>query len=205
MPEHKNAGAAILAVMAEVGYVKKERSKGVPYTFASESALIAAVRPAMVDHGLFLAVHEAHIDTGDGPAVVRLGGMFIHPESDTSVPVEAIATVADSQFHPASAASTMAYKYLLRQTFCIETGDDPDARPPERAAQPKPADPIDGWQEEVGAMMRTKGITAEQLGAVVGLSENGSPVVSAWLRKQEGLLVQRVTALADAVEAQAPA
>jgi hypothetical protein len=45
-------------------------------------------------------------------------------------------------------AMTGAYKYALRQTFCIETGDDPDKDPSvdqERASKPfKEFDPADG-------------------------------------------------------------
>jgi hypothetical protein len=45
----ENIHQAINAVMNEVGYVKKIRSAGVNYSFAGEAALIAAIRPSMVE------------------------------------------------------------------------------------------------------------------------------------------------------------
>src|SRR5262245_6208840 len=45
---------AILGVMAEVGYCKKRDAQGLSYPFASESDLIAAIRPAMRRHSLTL-------------------------------------------------------------------------------------------------------------------------------------------------------
>ena len=61
MIEHKNIHEAINGVMEEVGYVKKSRSAGVNYSFAGESALIAALRPAMVEHGIYM--HVAKIES----------------------------------------------------------------------------------------------------------------------------------------------
>src|SRR3990172_3440996 len=56
MTEHKDIGQAIAAVMAEVGYVQKETTAALRYSFASEAGLIHALRPAMVKHGIFCYV-----------------------------------------------------------------------------------------------------------------------------------------------------
>ncbi len=134
--EHKSVHDAIVAVMSEVGYVAKQRTPGLGYSYAGEAALIAALRPAMVEHGLYAAVIEVKdIRTGSYvtakgtamnsvslTAVVR----FTHAVSGTFVDVMAVGEGSDSGDKAFNKASTGAYKYALRQTFCIETGDDPD-------------------------------------------------------------------------------
>ena len=50
--EHKTIHEAINAVMDEVGYVKKSKAANLNYSFAGEAALIAAIRPSMVGHGI---------------------------------------------------------------------------------------------------------------------------------------------------------
>lgn len=142
---HESIHEAINAVMQEVGYVKKSRSAGVNYSFAGESALIAALRPAMVEHGIYMhvakieSVTRENITTKSGAqmvntlisAVVR----FTHATSGTSIDSAATGEGFDSGDKSANKAMTGLYKYALRQTFCIETGDDPDKQSDERTTQ----------------------------------------------------------------------
>ena len=44
--------AALNRVWDAVGYVQKERGKGLPYSFLGEAALIEAVRPAMIEEAV---------------------------------------------------------------------------------------------------------------------------------------------------------
>ena len=55
-----NIHEAINAVMQEVGYVRKQSSGDLNYTYAGERALIQALRPAMVEHGIY--VYPSGID-----------------------------------------------------------------------------------------------------------------------------------------------
>ena len=142
MIEHKNIHEAINGVMEEVGYVKKSRSAGVNYSFAGESALIAALRPAMVEHGIYMhvakieSVTRENITTAKGAqmvntlisAVIR----FTHSTSGTSIDSASTGEGFDSGDKSANKAMTGLYKYAMRQTFCIETGDDPDKHSEER-------------------------------------------------------------------------
>jgi hypothetical protein len=132
----KNVHEAIVAVMTEVGYTQKERKQGLNYSFASEAALIRAIRPHMVEQGLYPYVagisevaHEEYTTKAGGVmqstrllAQVR----FHHAPSDTYIDAFAVGEGADVGDKSANKAATAAYKYCLRQTFCIETGDDPD-------------------------------------------------------------------------------
>jgi len=89
----ENVNTAILEVMRQVGYVQKERKQGLNYSFAGEAALIAALRPAMVQAGLIMSIasyaialsenyqtkHGTHMNRVIVDAIVR----FTHAESDT--------------------------------------------------------------------------------------------------------------------------
>lgn len=144
MIDHKNIHEAINAVMGEVGYVKKQKSNDVKYTFAGEAALISALRPAMVEHGIYMHVSKIenvsreHLTTKSGSQMVNTltTGIvrFTHTPSGTSVDSWATGEGFDSGDKSANKAMTGLYKYAMRQTFCIETGDDPDTFSAERKA-----------------------------------------------------------------------
>src|SRR6185312_8956855 len=51
-PPAANVHEAIVAVMEKIGYVQKKRKAGLNYSFAGEAALIAGIRPHMVEQGL---------------------------------------------------------------------------------------------------------------------------------------------------------
>lgn len=145
--------AAILAVMREVGYVQKVRSPNLNYSFAGERELIAAIRPAMIENDIYMAVVDyreiarSDYTTAKGSfmnstsvfGVVR----FTHVPTGTFVDVASIGEGADTGDKSANKAATGMYKYAIRQTFCIETGDDPDTTPSseqERAGSKKAAE-----------------------------------------------------------------
>jgi len=134
--EPKNIDEAILAIMKEVGYVQKQKGRDLNYTYAGEAALIAAIRPVMVESGVTVDVvgitniQYSSYTTKSGTvmhstnlvAAVR----FTHAPSQTSKTVQAPGCAADAGDKADYKAATGAYKYALRQTLCIETGDDPD-------------------------------------------------------------------------------
>jgi hypothetical protein len=136
MKEVKNIHEAILAIMEQVGYVQKTKSPNLNYTYAGEAGLISAIRPWMVAYAVYVSVvsisdvvHERY-ETANGKqmvnttltAVIR----FTHSPSNTSFDVYALGEGSDTGDKSQNKALTGAYKYALRQTFCIETGDDPD-------------------------------------------------------------------------------
>jgi hypothetical protein len=136
---------AIWAVMCEISYVQKQKSPNLNYSFAGEAALIRALRPYMERYGIIMSVVEQRdiqfetYQTAKGSpmnrtrltAVVR----FYHAPSGTFIDVMAPGEGADSGDKSGNKANTCAYKYALRQTFVIETGDDPDEEKSERSAR----------------------------------------------------------------------
>ena len=135
----ENIHTAILEVMSQVGYVQKQRTPGLNYSYAGEAALIEAIRPAMIEAGI--TMHVSNIQhassneytTKNGSVMHSLAIIcqvtFTHGASQTSVTTFSFGEGADSGDKGAYKAQTGAYKYALRQTFCIETGDDPDKTP----------------------------------------------------------------------------
>ncbi len=136
LKEVKNVHEAIVAIMEQVGYVQKVKSPNLNYTFAGEAGLISAIRPWMVAYGVFVSVvsisdvvHEWY-QTANGKQMVNTTLhatiRFFHAPSATSFDVVALGEGSDTGDKSINKAATGAYKYALRQTFCIETGDDPD-------------------------------------------------------------------------------
>lgn len=132
----KNIHEAILAVMGQVGYVQKQRTQGLNYSYAGEAALIAALRPQMVECGIYMSVIEikdiAQIQytTAKGAQMFKtqltVVVRFTHAPSMTFIDVMATGEGGDNGDKGFNKALTGAYKYALRETFMIETGDDPD-------------------------------------------------------------------------------
>lgn len=136
MSEVKNIDQAIHAIMQEVGYVQKVKAPNLNYTYAGEAALIEALRPSMVKNGVFVHVKKI-LDTRREAYTTKSGTpmtnttitailSFVHAPSGTERDVESTGEGSDSGDKSQNKAMTGLYKYALRQTFCIETGDDPD-------------------------------------------------------------------------------
>ena len=154
-----NVHEAIVEVMKTVGYVQKKKVGGLPYTFAGERALINALRPAMLENDIYVHVSDiAEIKRNEytsrnGAAMtnILLHGVvrFTHAPSETFIDVHATGEGADAGDKAANKAATGLLKYALRQTFLIETGDDPDATGSDELARAVEfATGQDGSQEE---------------------------------------------------------
>jgi len=140
--EHKNIFEALLAVYKEVGYVQKQSSPTLKYTFAGEGAFIRELRPALIEHGITLHVlsmgemvqttYQAGYEgkTTMFKTILRGTVRFQHI-TGTFIDVNSYGEGADTGDKSVNKAMTDMYKYALRQTFMIETGDDPDKEAPE--------------------------------------------------------------------------
>jgi len=138
---------AMIKVMSSVGYVQKQRVKGLNYTYAGERALIEALRPAMVDAGLFIfpleVVNHRQDDytTKSGAIMQRDSVVVKYRIAHTSgehIDIETVGLGADTGDKSSNKAMTGALKYALRQAFLIETGDDPDKDASVAATNRKP-------------------------------------------------------------------
>jgi len=140
-PPPKDAAAAIAWVYSQVGYVQKVKGRDLAYSFAGEAELIAALRPAMVAVGL-IAYVSSILDLRQDTYTTKNGAVmnhataigvvsFEHPPSSTRVQVQACGEGSDVSDKAVNKSMTGMLKYALRQTFLIETGDDPDGSHPE--------------------------------------------------------------------------
>lgn len=187
MSELKNVYEAINHVMQQVGYVQKERGRDLPYTFASETAFIQAIRPHMVEVGL-LVYPSSMIDlpaesfTSKKGATINITKLamtycFHHAPSGTFFFVNVIGKGMDSGDKDANKAMTAAFKYALRQTLMIETGDDPDKEESGKFERGKPAErPLSPEWLKNSLAMKASGhssdsASVEQLGLAMGMLE----------------------------------
>ena len=185
IPEPKNVHEAINHVMGRVGYVQKEASKNLKYTFASEKALIEAVRPHMVDVGLIFYQSGAELiqrnETVASSGSKGINVLFkfewtwVHVPSESSIIVTSIGEGTDYGDKAANKAMTIAMKYNMRQTLIIETGDDPDTTPSTEFEQARDREAIERQEVpevELEGLVGTKQWPAEKAiqlrGALIG-------------------------------------
>ena len=140
--EHKNIHEALHAIYKEVGYVQKQSNQNLKYTFAGEGAFIRELRPAMIENGVMVSVikmdsltqelYQAGYEGKTQMMRSTIHGVvrFTHV-SGTWIDVEVYGEASDTGDKSVNKAMTDLYKYALRQTFMIETGDDPDKSAPE--------------------------------------------------------------------------
>lgn len=143
---------AILTVMEQVPYLQKQRGPGLNYSYAGEAALLEKLHPAMLLAGLtfrpvaMTVLHNGEYKTAHGKlmnhAIISATYELRHVSGE-SLQVTALGEASDTGDKATLKAMTAALKYALRQTFLIETGDDPDVQPSnngnERVEQPAPA------------------------------------------------------------------
>ena len=122
-------------VMTDVGYVqKKDENKFQKYKYAGEGALLAALRPAMVRHGLVLFPSVENVSPIDeyGNTTVTIEYTLTHAPTGAvwPKPLRAVGVgndrnskggVGDKGLYK---AITGANKYMLFKLFQLETGDD---------------------------------------------------------------------------------
>ena len=174
---HKSIHHALVHIMNEVGYVQKDgkvASKSVNYKYASEASLIRAIRPQLRENGVSFYCSNANIvnsedfiskkvwdsvttETVNHKVLGVFTFRFTHAESDTFIDAFSIGEGVDTGDKAGNKAATGALKYALRQTFIIETGDDPDTVSSEEQTvqtQPQAVAPCD-WFAHKFTLPRT--------------------------------------------------
>lgn len=146
-PEKINADIyeALLSVYREVGYVQKTgKNDAQKYRYAGEADLIAALRPSMIKNDIIFwpsgvertqEIQIASSQHGEAftknvfntKVIATLQFTFRHVPSNTEIKVQVIGEGVDNGDKASYKAMTGALKYALRQTFLIETGDEPEA------------------------------------------------------------------------------
>lgn len=134
----KSLAEALNRVWNRVRYVQKDKRMqgGGSYTYVSDAALIDAIRPALVEEGVTFApvgmeplaieVFENKNGNRQNRVLLRVTYRFTHAASRETLDVVTCGEGMDVGDKATNKAMTAAAKYALRQTFCVETGDDPD-------------------------------------------------------------------------------
>lgn len=128
--------AALHQVMQKVSYVQKDATNDFhKYKYASEAALLAALRPAMIEAGLILIPSVSMVKNIDdyGNTHIEMEYTLVHKDGEVwPFPIRAAGAGNDRAKNGAVGdkgvykAITGANKYLLFKLFQIETGDDPE-------------------------------------------------------------------------------
>lgn len=157
MIDQKQTGSpvaiALLSVLKSDLYVQKAgMNREQNYRYAAETDFLEAVRPKLAAAGVVMTpsyevieTHEGATKAGTPNVRITLAGTFTFTHADTgdTLNVVTIGQGVDTQDKAAYKAMTGALKYALRQTFLIETGDDPekdtDDPTPRPASAPTPA------------------------------------------------------------------
>lgn len=198
---------AKLKVMEAVPYIQKERKQGLTYSFAGEAAILEKLHPAFQEAGLAWAVTgctliaQEQYTTKNNAAmnrvIVQATYTLTHAESGQSETVQALGEGSDHGDKATSKAMTSALKYALRQTFLIETGDDPDhtssdqqergQQRPVQQQQPAKTQQPNGQQAAPAKAKKEAATVAElfaSMDAVKRPPKDGAELV-AWLKSAE--------------------
>lgn len=139
---HNTITAALNAVMSEVSYVQKQDSQQLGYAVLTEQEVIAKARPAFVKHGIVCYPIKSEL-LEKGQYATKSGSMMNYLigrrtfrfqlvgateliEGVTYIDAEAVCDAADAGDKAALKVCTVARKYIIRETLCLETGHDPD-------------------------------------------------------------------------------
>lgn len=134
---------AMLRVMEEVSYIQKKSSPGVKYKFVGEAETLETLRPVLLRNQILVypvnsevvGVDRYTTAGGANMGLVRIAETFRfhHVPSGSSIDVRTVGEGSDGGDKASPKAMTIALKYALRQSFLIQTGDDPDEEVNERA------------------------------------------------------------------------
>jgi len=129
--KHETIGAALCAAIADVEFVVESgRNTHHNYNYANDTDLLRSVRPAMIRHGLALVPHEMAANRSGGLTEVHATYLLVHADSEQTLKLAVVGEGSGgrgSEDKGVYKALTGCYKYLLRHTFAIPTGDDAEA------------------------------------------------------------------------------
>lgn len=137
----------IARVMRAVGYLKKDKtlSGGGSYAYLSEEKITAELHRECADIGLTFAPiameildnREDKTNAGGLLHNTRILATFRFTDADDGsfLDVQTLGEGSDRGDKCLNKCMTGAYKYALRQSFMISTGNDPDDEPSQEATQ----------------------------------------------------------------------
>lgn len=157
----KGLHAKMLAVMNEVQYLQKDGQINFGnnhYRFLSETKITQSLRQSFLNHGLLVFPMEVQPEKIGNVTQIAVKYKIVDTESGESEVLGSLGQGADGQDKGGPKAMTGAYKYMLRQTFMIPTGDDPDNISTEELNEDPNLKAINQGQiSQITAMMTTLG------------------------------------------------
>lgn len=145
--------AALCAVMKDVGAVKKtDRNDTQHYSFRGVDAVVKAVYPALLQHGVTVQPNVRMYEYGSvevgarrtpmGHARVIVDYTFTSTEDGSAVTCSAAGEAMDSGDKATPKAMSVALRTALLQALMLPTDDvEPDSQTYERSPAQEPADP----------------------------------------------------------------
>jgi len=136
--------AAIAAVVAETGWVKKDGKHAQGWAYASSEAILGELRQACAKHGVIIIPRVVSLEELDAAKGRRVRASMVFTVAHSSgqlVEVPWISEVDGFSDTISQKAYTMAHREFLRQLFLVPRGDDPEAgeAPKEEPKQAPPS------------------------------------------------------------------
>jgi len=132
----------LILVRKEVEYMQKD-SDGYKFRYASDTAIIGAIRPKMDELGIFLDQEMVSVEVV-GAKTIKVDFLYrwINAENPTEI-IERKQTMFDHEASEQGLGKAMTYgmRYFLYKSFLVATADDdPDAHQSKLLARrPKPS------------------------------------------------------------------
>lgn len=143
--------------MREVQYLQKDGQINFGnnhYRFLSETKITQSLRTSFLNYGLLVFPIETNPEKVGNVTQVAVKYKIVDIESGEFEIVASTGQGADGQDKGGPKAMTGAYKYMLRQTFMIPTGDDPDNISSEELSQDPNLKPMNQSQvDQIKALM----------------------------------------------------
>jgi len=143
--QKSNLARKILAVMASIGTLKKDKKNDFHnYQYASDELIVGAIRAALIEHGLSITTSQKSCTEimqktakGEDQILTKLEMEFELTDADSgeSKVVTFFGYGSDKADKGVYKAMTGAEKYFLMKTFLIATPDDPEFDKTQRAAR----------------------------------------------------------------------
>lgn len=116
----------ILRVMEDVPYIQKEdKSKNKMYSYVSHDSVTAAIRWALIKHGIVIVSDCIEINQVGNRTEIMMHYRLHNVDDFTDfIEVNYPGHGCDNQDKGIGKAISYSYKYMLLKTFSLETGDD---------------------------------------------------------------------------------
>lgn len=193
------------SVMSNAGYVQKEKSKGMPYTFASHNAITEVVSKELQRVGLIiLPFVKEHMHDGNQHKVV-MAAKIVDIDTKEEIVVGDFPGIGnDNQDKGYGKAISYAYKYILQKLFMLDIGDDEEADqnsvPTETADQKRKMTVwVNTMKQSVNRTLEDKEMTdAEKIHDLIALEKENKAALEKLMQLDKGQWDMLINFIVDA-------